>query len=341
MFSKFITFLYLILFVSTPLHAAEEAQRNDPAFFKFVTNDSREIYILGSLHTVPLRKMFDPATLIAIDSIANKRAILYTEHISTNEFNLAQFENPANLIPEDAYEGGNTLFTSADVFLSPEAEAMFQRKKVKLNAFEEGKVDLQEVLKARLWLGAVTLGTHAGIMYSSQFGGTEHDLMAGELKELWGDVLYLETPEEALGLLQKHKDGVADMEENKNWVKKSLEKIMLIENGDKESIDRITLQQKISIKNYSWDFIKLAGLRKRIPESAIARNQLWVNKIMSEHFSAPSESKTPIMIVIGNGHIAGFNEGFSFVRLLMESLKVKTLERFSNRNGWITINQPQ
>lgn len=96
-------------------------------------------------------------------------------------------------------------------------------------------------------------------------------------------------------------------------------------------------EQNSYIKSSSWMVIKRD--KNEIPESCFQRNKLWAQHIFER---LEQDDKTPLFIVIGDGHIAGFggekigeDEKISFVRHLMENLNIKTLERFAQRQGWI------
>lgn len=331
-------FIVLLLLYTEPSQTADQSyKRDDPAFFRFKVNH-REFYILGTPHTIPLHKMYSHNTLEEIKKIAKQKAILYSEHLVTNKTNLDYFNNSENLIPEESFEEGNNLFSSLGIKLSQKEEKILKENKIMVSHGVESNKSLYEILKARLWLGAVTLGTHSSILSYAKFGGTEEGLIEGELKGEWGEILYLETPEKVIEILKNNKDSGPDSNQNQSWVKKSFEKILLIEAGDQQSIKlAVGDQQKRSIENHSWKVITYID-RTHIPDSVVARNRLWVDVVFNK-LQNITEHKNPILITIGDGHIAGFPKGFSFIYLLMQKLGVHKLERFSSeQNRWIAYN---
>lgn len=94
----------------------------------------------------------------------------------------------------------------------------FIRGKLNLDLIQESKINIQNVLRARLWLGAVILGTHSGILSYRKFGGTELDLVHGNLKNNWKEVLYLETAQEVIKILKNNRE--SDSKHNRRWIER-------------------------------------------------------------------------------------------------------------------------
>ncbi|MBL0941247.1 MAG: hypothetical protein IBJ00_00725 [Alphaproteobacteria bacterium] len=72
-------------------------EKEDIPFFR-LKKDNKEIYILGSQHTVPIYKCLTLKTVAELKRIALLQPIFYSEHESSNEEALRQLNDPANQI---------------------------------------------------------------------------------------------------------------------------------------------------------------------------------------------------------------------------------------------------
>ena len=309
-------------------------KRQDPAFFRFITAEGKEIYILGSPHFVPLRDLLAPQTLSEIERLADENAVLYTEHEVTNEVELAYLARPENCFPEDSLSVEINFFTA--LAMSSEAAELESSPENLLLGLGERRSDvpLLDIARAQMWLGTVMLGTHAGILSYDHVGGTEHELLYGPLKDKWKSKLHLETVEEAIGYLKQCARNSVDDRSNKSWVRDSVEKILMFRRDPGTAVTEIRKENNRNIEKYSWRLF-IDGGPDVLPLSCIKRNELWTN-VMAKKLREPSADMTPIFIVVGTGHLAGFSSGCSFIRLLMEELGVTELQRFKNDDGWIT-----
>lgn len=102
----------------------------------------------------------------------------------------------------------------------------------------------------------------------------------------------------------------------------------------------IKLCTKAGIRSYkisdSWQAIEF-GDRGKIPESAIERCEQWAEVIKIEVNSNPEDLR-PIVIVVGNAHLAGFYKHFSFLSFLSEKISIDQIVRSTNRGKWINIS---
>ncbi len=319
------------------MEGEENISRKDPAFFRLTTQDNREIYILGCPHHVPIQKLVNSAALAEIERISLLNAIFYSEHENTNRVALQLLKEEENLIPMDHFELGVNLLSEAELRLSTEEQEILSREELMLNSETLSGLPLTQLLRARLWLGAVTLGTHAAILTYNRFGGTEHSLLNGNLRDNWSEINYLETPEEAIQILKENKESASDVNENMKWIKRSIEKIISIKTKSQSEMERLIKdQQNTSIENYSWNAInfnpKSYTGKYLIPISCFERNQLWTSVIQQK--LEADQNSTPLFIVVGNGHLVGYPQGMSFISYLKNRINVKKIERFNLDGEW-------
>lgn len=316
-------------------------EHNDPSLFRLITEDGREIYILGSPHLVPLEMLLSPITIKELATLAEKHAILYTEHEIANIIPLEYFNNHENLNSSAIPYGA--LGISLEVFNKIKSIQIY------LNLTHEGipqnsNVSIEQLLYAHSWLLANILGTHAGILSYHKFGGADYALLYDPIwKEKWGDIRYLETSPDVIKIIKKHHQNTSDT--NMESVRKSTTTIVnfitlkefenepefkeMLENG-------LTEELKSMSKRYSWQAIEF-GNRSKIPESAIERSKHWAEVIKIE-VNGNKEDLRPILIVVGNAHLAGFYKKFSFLSFLLEKIGIYQILRLTNEGKWVNIS---
>lgn len=348
MFKRIIYFIMVALSLCFPTTAMEDLKnknevaikRQDPPFFLLQENKGRPIYILGSQHYIPLDNLFSEKVIAELHRIADQKVILYTEHEVSNEKTLQCLET------QKKYESGDLLkwvenktdFSDfpkiTDINNSKYCREELKTQKVLLKlidgtAIKVSETSLEEVFnKAPLWLGAVILGTHSGIMSYNKFGGPELDLINGkEWQEKWSEINYLEGLSDVLEIMQKNSK--QDAPHNIDWIKKSLQKIVGFNTKNESFYEKLKKDMTEGIEAFSWNCITISS--EKAPKSAFARNQLWVN-VIEEKLKT---SEAPILIAVGNGHLLGIDEGFSLIGLLMARLGISKLYRYTNNGEWI------
>ncbi|MBL0941246.1 MAG: hypothetical protein IBJ00_00720 [Alphaproteobacteria bacterium] len=202
-----------------------------------------------------------------------------------------------------------------------------------LNATESSNVKLVEIDKAEVWLGALLLGKHANILSYQKFGGLESELM--HLWHLhWRETRYLETSPELLTIQKQHEKG--DYVHNCGWSRKSFASIMSFLKSDEQTLRAINAKKwEERLKVYSWEVIKHSDIN-RMPRSAIERNKLWADKLIS--FINSETNIPPLLIVVGDGHLAGYYQKWSLLSMLKDNLDY-SLSRFSSKGEWIEIDE--
>lgn len=326
-FFTLFTFMIFTPHVASACEIKEEYERKDPPFFRLITDNEREIYILGSPHTVPLGKLLSDSTIKELIRISGEKTILYTEHDTTNEVTFKYLQDPENRISEEIIkEHGNLI----NIIEDEEQKKDFIKiigNKIYLNISDKSGFSYEQILNAKLWLAAPIFGAHSNILHYREFGGLETELQYHvDWKNRWGEVRYLESQEEAIQILKNNKN--EDGNHSIKWFGNSILEILKFESMGKEIRNKLfAYDMKKSIENYSWEVIKYK-YTEEIPISAIKRNKLWVNVILQK---LKEEVKMPLLIVIGDGHLVG-NE--SFLSLLNTSLKCEKVERFVQNVGW-------
>lgn len=313
-------------------------QKEDPPFF-LLKNGEKEIYILGSQHTIPVYRCLDFPTLTELRRISELKPIFYMEHESTNKQALTLLQQPENQVGPQFISMGFDLLFQLGLTLKEEGSEFnkyCEGKSFSLDMAEESNIEILEVVKAKLWLGAMLLGSQANILSYQKFGGLESELMYGPFWEAcWRERRFLETDKEILDIQKKYDKDGKDYAQNISWALKSIGSIVRFMKSDEETLEDINSKiwaQKL--KKYSWNIINYPD-RTEIPESVIERQTLWAQRLLEP--ISEEEDFCPLLIVIGEGHLPGYSQGWSFLSLLNNELKWPLL-RFSNKDGWVQVN---
>lgn len=171
--------------------AMDPPKKKDPPLFRIATDNNREIYILGSIHTLEESGLLSHPVMKELDKIAGKNAILYAEHETTNKVFLEYLKNNLSINSENHYvenlkifkEGFEGMFKQIDILKNQiieennnikDKEFYLDQKqefgnigniKIFLDDKQESEGSFSEVLKADPWLCAAIIGTHANILY--------------------------------------------------------------------------------------------------------------------------------------------------------------------------------
>lgn len=272
-------------------------------------------------------------TILELMNISKQRPILYTEHEYSNEEPLALLKESENQIDFELLKMGFDLFSTLG--LEKDEQLKFQTcikeeffiKKIR----ERSDVPLLKVLTAQTWLAAPLLGGHANILSYCEFGGLEYDLEYNPLwKIYWEAQRFLESHKETLKVLKTCDND--DYDKNREWVIKNIRSITKYLSSDIETRHRLNeLEWARLVGRSSWDVIMFSEKHK-LPKSAVIRNELWANNLLK---TLQTESDTcPLLLIVGNGHLAGYNQGWSFLSFLNKGLR-SPLFRFSNERGWM------
>ncbi len=315
-------------------HASHGAQE-DPPFFH-LKNGNKDIYILGSPHTVPMIECLSLPSLLEIRRISTLNPIFYIEHEITNQLAFPLLKDPNNQVPQIVLKTRFDPLSMADktsplksIFLKCSAGSCFFSKMGELS-----DVELKEAEKVNAWLSAVLLGVHANILSFQQFGGLEYELMQ---QSCWKEIRFLEENDEVLRIQERFaKD---DSQHNLMWIRKSMMTIINFITCDEDTLEKITINMwKQLMDTYSYHIIDFSA-EGCTTKSGIARNENWAenlaNIVNDEH------DDSPLFLVIGNTHLVGYDEGKSFLSFLLAKCNFNhSLSRFSNtQNIWAPLGE--
>jgi len=310
--------------------------QEDPPFF-LLKREKQELYILGSQHVVPIYRCLSQLSLTELERVATLKPVLYTEHEITNEAALVRLKSSENQIDSVLLENDFDLLyqISLPEQVRKEFKECVKEEHFLLNMNESSDVKIVETLKAHPWLGAVLLGTHAGLLSYKKYGGLETELEnSPSWKEYWQTKKYLETNDEVLDIQKKHEGKGKDSAQNEEWAKRSVRSIIPFMKSNEEALKQIHNKSwSEKVENYTWKTIKFSK-REKIPESAIERQELWAKKLLQDINKEQNVSVR--FVVIGDGHLAGYDQGWSFLSFLNKQLNWQLL-RFSNEKGWIKV----
>jgi uncharacterized protein YbaP (TraB family) len=311
----------------------------DPPFFRIITAEGDEFYILGSPHDIQSKRLFGSKTLEEIARLSGQGATLYTEHDLSNAEAVKHWHH---LQEAGGIDPSQRCYDRAE-------EELKGYGAIKLRSSETNVSDLtlSNAVNADPCLGALLLTTHASILKYQARSGTEHEL---EHQLKWREVRRLEPLSDVFKIQLGH--ATEEMEFNQIWAKKSLQTIIAFESRS-EVLSRLLASEhaiwesSYLIKgNYKWDAI----LRGSRPHASVGdRNELWV-KTLRAYFdndkrsasgaaaaAAVAPPRVLYFIVVGTGHLAG-GPGFSFIHRLRSSISsVARLERFTTAGSWITL----
>jgi uncharacterized protein YbaP (TraB family) len=203
-----------------------------------------------------------------------------------------------------------------------------------LNMEEKSDTPLENILSAKLWLAAPLLSTHNGIISYHKFGGLEHELVSHNFwKNHWREYRVLETIPEVFQILEETE--AEDYDKNVDWLKKNIRLSITFLKSKEDHLFKIREEEwDRLIKTDSWQVSKYSN-QQYIPKSAIKRNKLWAEKLLKD--LKEDAGNYPALIVVGNGHLAGYNQGWSLLSFLKQASN-SPLFRFSNTQGWVPVN---
>jgi hypothetical protein len=327
---KFVEFYYF----------SSEISEDPPLFY--LKNGNKDIYILGSPHTIPMFKCLALPSLSEIRRISTLRPTLYVEHEITNERAFPLLANPKNHIDPISLKhsmdllskaGGGKISPLRSEFLKHTAGHFFFT-----SMSEISDVALTEVSRAKTWLGAVLLGVHANILSFQRFGGVECELMQQPCwNNYWKEVRFLETNDEVLKIQEKFEK--EDNQHNLAWAKKSITTIINFISCNEDKLEEITTNAwKQLMGIYSYNIIGFSA-EGYVTKSALARNEGWAGSL--SNVINDERDSSPLFLVIGNDHLVGYREMRSFLSLLMANSSFNpSLSRFSNeQKGWIPVDE--
>jgi len=309
----------------------------DAPFFR-LEKDGKQIYVLGSQHTVPIYKCLALESVHELKRISELNPILYTEHEHTNRSALPLLKEAQHLI--------DPLFLKFDMDLlrhlalpqieGDEFKACIGEIPFLLNVTESSNVKLQEVLEAKSWLAALLLGAHANLLSYQKFGGLDAEVVYDKFWNIhWRSQKFLEDSTEVVTIQQHYERSNSDDNQNIIWARKSINSIIAFIKSDKKTLEEINRAKWAQmLTRYSWDVIEFSN-RQMIPESVIERNTLWANRLFE--VIGDEVEHQPLLIIIGEGHLVGYRPGWSFLSLLNAKLGW-LLSRFSNEHGWVQVN---
>lgn len=304
-------------------------KRKYPPFFRLILGPAEEkkeeeeeqiVYVLGSLHTVPININLSQNSISELIRINSEGARFFTEHEITNRF---AFEKLKKIHKQEFtwWSGGRMKNTHLYTDLMNE---------------KIGDYTFEELTKLNVpWLIRIILATHVNSIYYKLLGGMEVEL--SEMKWLSHD--YLEKPDVVLKQLESQ-DLISFREEKYfmfllSVIKKYLDSWKLIK--DINSSNKYIVREFLdSLKEYQWSAIN--DNRIHIPKTTITRNESWVEEVLG-HLS---NSKDNFLIVVGDGHLS--KPGVNFLSLLASSLikRVKKIERFIPSSGvkgkWVLVD---
>lgn len=314
-------------------------QQEDPPFFRLKVGE-KDIYILGSKHTIPMFKCLNLPTLFEIKKIASLKPILYIEHEITNEDAISALKIPSNQIDNISLKYGIDFFAkiggSKSSDLNIEFRECIKEKPLFLSIGKESDIKLSEVSKAHTWLGAVLLGVHANILSFEKFGGIECELMQEPFwNTRWQKISVLETNQKILTTQKQNEK--EDTDHNKRWATKSMTSIINFMKCDDDKLEEITKTNwKQLLDTYSHEIINFSTTGNTT-QSGIVRNSEWSKRLAD--IMNDEQYTTPLFLVIGDAHLVGHKEDKSFLSFLIQNSKLKPfLSRFSNQQGWISID---
>lgn len=321
-------------------HSSSETQEDPPLFY--LKNGNKDIYILGSPHTVPMFKCLALPSLLEIRRISILRPTLYVEHEITNERALPLLGDPKNHVDHISLKHGMDLLSKAgggrvsalksDFLKCSEGRFFFS------NMREVSNIELREVSNAKAWLGAVLLGVHANILSFQKFGGVECELMQQPCwNNCWKEVRFLETNDEVLKIQEQFEK--EDSQHNLMWARKSITTIINFISCNENRLEEITTNAwKQLMGIYSYNIIGFST-EGHVTKSALARNEGWAGNL--SNVINDEQDPSPLFLVIGNDHLAGYKEMQSFLSLLIANSNFNpSLLRFSNnQKGWVPVDE--
>lgn len=288
------------------------SDRYAPLFFKIITKNNREIYILGSQHDIPPQLLLPPTVFKDIKSLCNdKHAILVTEHESIYEYNLKKLENIEN-INHDKNEW--KIIEKTKEWIDIQDDFIDNEKKFKIN----------DICKLDFTSGTNLLYAFSGIKMKEIGGGFESNLRQWG----WKNTSYLESNDQLFEIEKKHPTDMSI------FFEESVETYLLfkkrkklidkkVENEEEKNklstkMSYITLNVLKGIENYKYE--NYLSSDKVLP-SCIERNEEWA-KTVKLFLNKHENSNAPILIVCGAAHLKGMlnKNSKSFLALLVEEL---------------------
>lgn len=347
--SKILSIISFYLLLCFPVLASFNHNDEDPCFFRITAKDERKIYVLGSVHYIKIEDIFPTPAIEELKRVAKEEhPTLFTEHALSNKhaFQIIESDKQAVQAKQD---------WASSVVSSEYNSLMDQRLYTDFGILSEYKIS--DILKIEPWLAAPILSTHASIIFYPNFGGTEYNLENNETwRSCWFSTKYLEGSEH-YNLLKNV--ALLDRQHNLNWIKNSFYRLFLMKSilqdlGDVssdplelevlkteketalENMTKLLEGIKLRFKTRGWMSVNSSS--NTIPESAIARNELWSNLICRLSHTSIKEDPHPYVIIVGDGHLAGFGEDKSFFSFLIKGMDPKKVERFINHSkSWKSV----
>lgn len=313
--------------------------RNDPPFYRIsVPGRIKPIYILGSIHPLPLNLALTGSAYQQLETIVKGSPKFFIEHKGGGEKYLEYIskEKMHSTWEEDRYIKGKIDTIYLQELNSPE------NHNININIDLDRSINISPVHFSDLktlnpWLAAPILDVHVGTLYRKKFGGFEYDI-----RSKWRNYLpheeYLEEFDDLIKLMQESSG--KNYDNDLYCIQQSLillRQIKLYDNSDnaKGYIKRIYTNH---INNYTfWDH----NNSEKADAGTILRNKLWVDKLEKLNF-LDSDHDKDILIVVGADHLKGPE---NFMHLLLHYIKTYALSknadvnqikvsRFSNDNSW-------
>jgi len=354
-----------------PPYASESIVRaGDPPFFRIVTKDGDEFYILGSPHSVSCKRLFGSNTLKEIARLSSQKAVLYTEHDLSNANAVEYWKQ----LQQDSSKSGPSSSSAASYDDDPyeEYDSYQDERKKSVKCYPTVESDLKKYERVKLlsgvkgapsgltlenavnsepWLGALLLTTHASVLRLDKGEGTEDEL---ERDLEWRQVRRLEALSPLFDIQRKNAE--QEVKFNQSWAKQSLQTIISFESSsDSQALSALLAQERLLWTNYirtryKWDYSLRAHLRggfEQHHKSIQDRNELWVKTLLADlvadktpsSISGGDPRKALYFIVVGTGHLGG-GPGFSFIHMLSNAIgdNIKSLERFQTDGEWVRLH---
>lgn len=307
------------------------AIRHDPPFYKIFMPSGAFIYILGSIHPLPVELALTHDAYEELGKIATKETPMYfTEHSTDNVENLKHFHEAAT--------GKPWLTDPTIIHNNREKWETIRNEKINISLDLNGHIEVSnnhiyELEDIDPWLAAPTFAIHCGAFLKRKFGSFEHNILVK-----WGEHLqpinYLESHEYALNAFKNN--ALKGYHDHIGWINAVLTSYTAMENYDSDELSRNFMKERYIKFIENYNSIHYSSMQKAAA-STIERNHEWVKNLM-KYFN----SSRNLLIVVGAAHLEG-PENFLIILLnniekhanlnSHEQVKIK-VQRYRNGMGW-------
>lgn len=286
---------------------------SDPPFYLIETEDGKSIYILGSIHPLPITKALSLSAYQEFDRIAKSRPIYITEHSTDNEVNLSNLNEAAT---HESWRG-KIEHANGLMFDSIKDEL------VNIDMERKSNVRVEELENIDPWLTLPIFMIHIGVELKRQFSSFEHSI-----SQIWGSSLhpehYLEEHGETLSILKA--SSVLQYNHNIGGINYFLNLLATTRNYATDTASQSFWKSQFikHIQNFTW--MNLNSTLRHGP--TIERNRMWIKTLLKNFY----HKGNTFLIVVGLAHLEGPD---NFLSLLLHNVQIKgKIKRFSNEEGW-------